>query len=186
MSSSGESTGQSRYDVVMVPALRVLVVACCVVGCPKKEAPAPAPAARAVEDDCTFATALVPGVPGSPGHLIPSERNPNGASELATHMRTMVDDLKHARAKVKAGEAPPPLWQKHRKLRCAWPTAMSDRTEAFDAMAKAYLARVSALDQGPADLRAAYTDVVAACRTCHEATCDGPLAVIDGLALDAP
>lgn len=172
----------------MVRALSVLVVSLCV-GCPKKEAPVAPPApptTQAVEEDCTFATVLVPGVPGSPGHLIPSERNPNGASELATHMRTMVDDLKNARAKVRAGEAPPPLLQKHRKLRCAWPTSLSDRTEAFDAMAQTYLARIATLDQRPADLRAAYTGVVAACRSCHEATCDGPIPVIDGLSLDAP
>lgn len=157
--------------------------------CPKKETPPPPPAPAAqpapVVDDCTFDTKLVEGVPGSPGHLIASERNPNGASELATHMRTMVDDLKDARTKLLAGEPVPPLKQKHRKIRCAWPTALSDRTPAFDAMAQAYLAKVAELDAKPADAKAAYTGVVAACRACHEQTCDGPIAVIDGLGLDA-
>jgi hypothetical protein len=164
-----------------------LIVLC---GCPKKDPPPPPvepakPVARAVEDDCTFDTKLVPGVPGSPGHLIASERNPNGDSELAAHMRTMVDDLKDARAKVLAGQPVAPLKAKHRKIRCAWPTSLSDRTPAFDAMAQAYLVKVAELDAKPADVKAAYTGVVAACRACHEQTCDGPIAVIDGLGLDA-
>lgn len=109
-----------------------LIVLC---GCPKKDPPPPPvepakPVAQAVEDDCTFDTKLVPGVPGSPGHLIASERNPNGDSELAAHMRTMVDDLKDARAKVLAGQPVAPLKAKHRKIRCAWPTSLSDRTPA--------------------------------------------------------
>ncbi|MBE2249721.1 MAG: hypothetical protein IAE78_09235 [Myxococcus sp.] len=156
--------------------------------CPKNEAAAPPvvpPAPRAVVDDCTLATKLLPGVPGSPGNLIASERNPNGASELATHMRLMVDDVRDAKAKVLAGQAVPALRERHRKLRCAWPTSPSDRNEAFDAMALSYLSKVAALDAKPADARAAYTAVVGACRTCHEATCDGPIAVIDGLELDA-
>lgn len=32
--------------------------------------------------ECTLETPLIPGVPGSPGHLLPSDRNPNGDSEL--------------------------------------------------------------------------------------------------------
>lgn len=161
----------------------LLVVAMVLCACPKKEtAPVPTPP---VVDDCTFETKLVPGVPGSPGHLIASERNPNGASELATHMRLMVDDVKDAKAKVLAGQPVPPLWQKHRKIRCAWPTAPGDRDAAFDAMAQNYLAKVKELDAKPADAKAAFTGVVGACRTCHEATCDGPIAVIDGLTLDA-
>ncbi|MBM4781371.1 MAG: cytochrome c [Archangiaceae bacterium] len=163
-----------------------LVVVLTLCACPKKEeAPLAQPPPPAPVDDCTFETKLVPGVPGSPGHLIASERNPNGASELATHMRMMVDDVRDAKSKVLAGQPVPTLFAKHRKIRCTWPTAASDRNEAFDAMAQNYLAQVKALDAKPADMKAAYSDVVRACRTCHEATCDGPIAVIDGLALDA-
>ncbi|MDP3234916.1 MAG: hypothetical protein Q8N26_19195 [Myxococcales bacterium] len=164
----------------------LLVAAMVLCACPKKEtAPAPAPAPPPVVDDCTLETALVPGIPGSPGHLIASERNPNGASELANHMRLMVEDVRDAKEKVLAGQPVPALWQKHRKIRCAWPTAASDRNAAFDAMAQHYLAKVRELDAKPADMKAAFTGVVGACRSCHEATCDGPIAVIDGLMLDA-
>jgi cytochrome c553 len=162
-----------------------LVLAVLLSACPKPAAPTPdaGAAVAALVDDCTLATPLVPGVPGSPGHLIASERNPNGASELATHMRRMADDLRGARAAVLDGGAAPPLWAHHRKLRCAWPTALSDRNEAYDAMAQTYLGAVKALDAAPSS-RAAYSGVVAACRACHEQTCDGPIAVIDGLALE--
>lgn len=174
-----------RYEGGMRSLSLLLALTLC--ACPKKEeapvAQPPPPAAPV--DDCTFETKLVPGVPGSPGHLIASERNPNGASELATHMRLMVEDVRDAKAKVLAGQPVPTLFAKHRKIRCTWPTAPSDRNENFDAMAQSYLAQVKALDAKPADSKAAYSNVVRACRTCHEATCDGPIAVIDGLALDA-
>lgn len=161
-------------------AFRPLLIVGLLAGCPKQGVIDPVRV-----DDCTFETKLMPGVPGSPGHLIASERNPNGASELATHMRLMVDDLREARAKLKLGERPKPLWATHRKLRCAWPTALSDRTPAFDAMAQTYLTRVKALDEATTERPAAYGAVVAACRACHEQTCDGPIAVIDTLGFDA-
>jgi hypothetical protein len=134
-------------------------------------------------EDCTLETPLVPGVPGSPGHLIPSDINPNGASELATLMRTMVADLEASRAAVEQGRAPAPMWSRHRKLRCAWPTAASDRNPAFDGMAMAYLAMVQALDAKPKDLKAAHNAVIDACRACHENTCAGPIEKIVQLRL---
>ncbi len=136
-------------------------------------------------DDCTFETVLVEGVPGSPGHLIPSERNPNGASELATLMRTMAADLKDAKGRLLAHQPVPPLRERHRRIRCSWPTMPSDRTKDFDGFAVNYLSKVAALDQRPPEVEKAYDVVVSACRACHETTCDGPLVVIDGLKLDA-
>ncbi len=165
----------------------LFVMSIILLGCSKKDNTGPVanvPTSPTL-DDCTFETKLVPGVPGSPGHLIPSERNPNGASELATHMRVMVADLQDARAKVLESKPLTPLRAKHAKLRCAWPTDPKDRNEAFDGLAQNYLRAVGALDDTPSDVRAAYGNVVRACRTCHEATCDGPIAVIDGLALEA-
>jgi hypothetical protein len=155
-------------------------------GCNRAPAAAPptAPKAEAPLEPCTLETPLQPGVPGSPGHLIPSERNPNGASELATLMRTMVADLEQTKASLEQGRAPPqPLWRRHRKMRCAWPTDASDRNASFDAMAITYLAQVKALDERPPDARAAFGGVLAACEACHEHTCPGPIAVINTLKL---
>lgn len=135
------------------------------------------------EPPCTLETPLVPGVPGSPGHLLPSDINPNGASELAALMRTMTADLEQLRTTL--DRAPPPaLHTRHRKLRCAWPTDPGERTPQFDAFAVAYLARVQALEaSAAADRKAAYDAVVTACKSCHQQTCSGPIPRIEKLRL---
>ena len=156
----------------------LLGLSLCVAACTRSstEAKPEAPKAEAPKlEDCTLETPLVPGVPGSPGHLIPSDINPNGASELATLMRSMVADLDASRAAVARGETPAPMWPRHRRIRCAWPTAASDRNATFDGMAMAYLATVQALDAKPKDPKAAHNAVVDACRACHENTCAGPI-----------
>jgi hypothetical protein len=151
-------------------------------------APVAASAAlSAPADDCTLETPLVPGVPGSPGHLIPSDINPNGSSELAEMMRTMQRDLGAAREAILAGRPVAPMHARHRKMRCAWPTAASDRNPAFDAFAQGYLANVSALETAPAEGRAAaFTAVLDACKACHQQSCPGPITAIDAMRLPAP
>lgn len=145
----------------------------------------PAPRDPAPPDDCTLATPLQPGVPGSPGHLVASSRNPNGASELATLMRTFVDDLQRTRNELREHRTPTPLWARHRRLRCAWPTDPADRTPTFDAQAQVYLLRLKALETAStdADRHAAFDQVVSACRACHDLSCPGPTDLIEGLRL---
>ncbi len=141
------------------------------------EPPAVAPMA-----DCTLATPLASGVPGSPGHLIASDRNPNGVSELAALMRIMQSDLENARSEIPKGAPVAPMLERHRKIRCAWPTDKADRNAAFDGRAEHYLSKVGAFDATRgADRARAYDDVVGACRACHETTCSGVLDAIDKL-----
>ncbi len=72
-------------------------------------------------------------------------------------------------------------------MRCSWPTALADRSPAFDALAVAYLAQVQALDAAsPAEAPDAYRRVVMACEGCHQASCPGPLEVIEGLKAPPP
>lgn len=150
-------------------------------------APPASSTAPAAEEACTGATALVPGIPGSPGHLVASERNPNGVSELAALMRVMESDMREARDRVHASPddrvldrgSTGGLWARHRKIRCAWPTQLGDRNAEFDVRAQAYLAQVRAFDT-QADVPR-YLAVLDACRTCHESTCTGALAAIDAL-----
>ena len=144
--------------------------------CPRAAVPldaGPAP------DDCTLATVLRPGIPGSPGHLIASHINPNGASELAVLMRTFVDDWKAARVKLGADAGVAALLPNQRKLRCSWPTAADDRNPTFDGFALSYLGRVKAFDARPT--RETYEGVLDGCKACHEVSCGGPLEVIEGL-----
>lgn len=167
----------------------LLAASLLLLGCPSKPAaptpPAPAPkAAPAAEPDCTLETALVPGVPGSPGHLIASDLNPNGASELAALMRTMVADWRGVKASFEADAGAHPgkrLHATHRKIRCAWPTDPKDRDATFDGLAAAYLAAVQAFDAAPS--RERYGAVISGCAACHEVTCGGPLELIEGLRL---
>ncbi len=155
-------------------------------GCAKEPAPVVAPveapkvAQKTTETDCALSTPLVAGVPGSPGNLIPSQRNPNGDSELAALMRKMQSDLEEARTLVLKNEVPMPMLARHRRIRCSWPTDLKDRDQAFDAFAVGYLDTVKAFETAP-DRRAAFGAVVGACRACHERACPGPIAAIDKL-----
>ncbi len=136
------------------------------------------PAAAAVHDDadCNLSTPLEPGIPGSPGHLIASKRNPNGDSELATLMRRFVDDLRDARALVEAGEKAPALFPVHRKMRCAWPSRIEERNARFDAFAIGYLTAVRTFDERPG--RDTYNAIIDGCIVCHSQSCGGPIEFI--------
>lgn len=153
--------------------------------------PAPPPAAPSgtglaalapVTGECTYETELQPGVPGSPGHLVPSAINPNGASELATIMRVMEADMKVARADVSKGAAVAPFVDRHRRMRCAWPTQPEQRTQVFDALAVGYLNRAEALGKAAApEAEAAFEATLDACQACHLQSCPGPLEAIKAL-----
>lgn len=146
-------------------------------GCTKP--PVAVPDAAVVEEECTLQTKLVPGVPGSPGHLLPSEINVNGASELAALMRTMKADLESAGVAIAAGKPVPPMHPRHRKMRCSWPTGLDDRNPVFEANAVSYLGFVRALDAKPTP--ETHDAVVGACLTCHATACPGPIPVIEKL-----
>jgi len=131
---------------------------------------------------CTLATPLVPGVPGSPGHLVPSDINPNGASELAVLMRVMQRDLSTARDAIAAGASVPAMSAAHAQMRCAWPTDPGDRNAAFDALAQAYIGAVQAMESAPPEAqRAAHDRVLDTCVACHQTTCLGPIPAIEAL-----
>lgn len=137
------------------------------------------PASSGDEDDCTLATKLVAGVPGSPGNLIKSSRNPNGDSELAVLMRQFVDDMREARTLLEAGEAVKPLYPTYRKMRCAWMSKPDERNENYDSRAVAYLSLVKAYDASPN--QATYNGIIAGCISCHSQSCGGPLDFIDSM-----
>lgn len=157
---------------------------------PDHPGPAPAPTedpratAQGQSEECTLQTPLPPGVPGSPGHLIPSARNPNGQSELAALMRSMEAALKEARPLVAQGQKVGPFASRFAKIRCAWPTNLGDRDAQFDALAVAYLSAVAKLDATHgADAPAAFDGVLNACRACHERACSGAIVAINALRL---
>ena len=138
------------------------------------------PAEHAANDaDCNLKTPLVEGIPGSPGNLIKSARNPNGDSELAALMRQFVEDLKEVRALAEAKQPIKKLYPIHRKMRCSWPTKPEERNEIYDAMAVAYLAAVQAFDQAPG--QKTYNGIIQGCILCHVQSCGGPLDFIGSM-----
>jgi hypothetical protein len=133
---------------------------------------------------CTWETPLVEGIPGSPGNPIPSKVNPNGDSELASMMRQMMADMEVVRRDAMNGSFPTSLPTSHAKLRCAWPTEASMRSETYDAMAVGYVDAFEKLATGTGDARARYGAVITACLNCHATACPGPTVAIEKLRLD--
>jgi hypothetical protein len=131
------------------------------------------------DSDCNLQTVLVAGIPGSPGNLIKSERNPNGDSELAVVMRLFVDGLRDSRLMIEAGEPVKPLFPVHRVMRCAWPTVPSERDEGYDARSKAYLNVVRYFDESPS--KDTYNAIVSNCVACHQVSCGGVIEFIESL-----
>lgn len=144
------------------------------VACKPKSAP--------ITETCTKDTPLVASVPGSPGHLIRSERHPDGSSELATLMRHMEAELRAAGDDLRNGRAPKRgFLPSFAKIRCSWPTSASDRDPPFDDFAVAYLRAVERYDAAPS--KGSLNGVVGACQACHEQSCPGPLSAIEKLSL---
>ena len=153
----------------------------------KKEAPAtvPRPTVKTLAETCAISTPLERGVPGSPGHLIASARNPNGDSELASIMRTIQADLTAARPLILKGQAPPELLARHARIQCTWPTENIQRNKKYSDMAEVYLYAIEDMEgaQTPEDRKMAYGRAINACLSCHENTCPGPIGAIRKLRL---
>lgn len=167
--------------VLVLPFLFLAAVALPSACSPTPSAPpAAAPATAVAEDaDCNLSTPLVPGIPGSPGNLVKSQRNPNGDSELALLMRQFVEDLRDNRTLLEAGQPAKKLYPTHRTMRCAWPTKPDERNPAYDGRAQSYLASVRAFDHEPG--KATYNQIIAGCINCHSQSCGGPLEFIDSM-----
>lgn len=135
-----------------------------------------APKARPSESPCDFRTKLVPGIPGSPGNLIPSARNPNGVSELAQLMRQFVEDLDEAKRVLASGEKPKKLFPTHKRMRCSWHTVPSERNEAYDRRAKSHLDLVQAFDDAPG--QDSFNAIIQSCIACHSVSCQGPISFL--------
>ena len=94
-------------------------------------------------------------------------------------MRELLAELKANKEHADKGEELQPLSiDKHGKVRCTWATVDSMREGAFEPMARQYIDVIERFNQGKKD-GVAHNEVVSACITCHEATCDGPTIAIE-------
>lgn len=157
----------------------LLLVPLCLLSCARETAPLASKPTIADDADCNLSTPLVPGIPGSPGHLIASKRNPNGDSQLSVLMRQFVDDLREVRTLVEAKQPVKKLFPVHRTMRCAWATKPEERNAKYDGLALGYLAAVRAFDAAPG--RSNYNGIVQGCISCHSVSCGGPLDFIDSM-----
>ncbi len=130
---------------------------------------------------CDHLTPLEPGIPGSPDNLIMLENRPNGVSELAALMREMLKSMKDARGQLIHKQPVTPL-KTYERMKCAWPTDMSNRTAQFDAVADLTVQAIENFNQNPSE--DSYNTVVATCITCHQQRCPGPMAAIRPLLLN--
>ncbi len=147
---------------------------------PVPSSPGPATPAPVQIEECTGETELKAGIPGSPGNLIKSSINPNGASELADHMRKMLVDMKTIQAAVRNSTPLPAIdLEDHTRIRCTWPTQESMRKPPYEAFALTYLDAVKSYNENERTA-VGFGKVLDACVLCHNSTCEGPVAAING------
>lgn len=136
------------------------------------------------EPACSIHSPLTPGVPGSPGHLVKSERNPNGDSELAVLMRKMLSDLQNLRVDVLAKRPPSSFPDNHHRMACVWPSEEAIRSPLFAGLAKNYLGPLNHLKKQEIPSSDSFNSVVAGCLSCHRNFCPGPIHLIENLWID--
>ena len=124
---------------------------------------------------CNHLTPLETGIPGSPENLITLKNRPAGVSELAALMREMLEAMKERRSQI-IDKKPVQALKNYERMKCAWPTDMSNRSAQFDVLADLTIQAIDHFNQKPSE--DSYNTVVASCITCHQQRCPGPTAAI--------
>jgi len=109
--------------------------------------------------------------------LAPSERNPNGASELAQLMRTMEKQSETWKKEIEEEKAElSPVPDIYNRLKTAIPTETGMKNENFDTFSDDFVRYSNALVKADTKNRkAAFNTMVSGCLTCHSEMCPGPI-----------
>lgn len=109
--------------------------------------------------------------------LAPSDRNPNGASPLASLMRDMEKQTETWKKEITDGKAElSPVPDIYRTLKTALPTEPQMKNEHFDAFSDDFLGYADALVKaGKNDRKPAFNSMVNGCMNCHTQMCPGPV-----------
>ena len=109
--------------------------------------------------------------------LAPSERNPNGASELAELMRTMEAQSDTWKKEIEDGKTElSPVPDIYNTLKTAIPTEDGMKNENFDMFSDDFVRFSNALVKADAKNRkAAFNTMISGCLTCHSQMCPGPI-----------
>ena len=105
--------------------------------------------------------------------------NPNGDSELALFMRAMYDDGMKMKTAIRNGEKATSALDISTLYTPNATEPDKVATPEYHAMAKAYEAAFNAVQKSEGERQeAAYKSMVAACTSCHQAMCPGPIVKI--------
>ncbi len=118
-------------------------------------------------------------------HIIPTQPNPNGDSELALLMREMFEDGLRIKEQIENGEKPEVL-KKFEAIHTAQATEPEKAaSETYKNFAVSYLAAMERLQNATAeDVFDTYQGMVQSCMSCHQALCPRPMVRIKKLYLD--
>jgi len=133
-------------------------------------------------ENCSNNTATVEGNSSDKKENCAKPLNPNGDSELALLMRSMMSSSKNLKQLIEQGNIPKEFPEEFKKIHTAQPTDSDTKKESFDGFANNYIANLQNLYNSPKeDLKKNYNAVVAACVSCHSEHCPGPLKAINQL-----
>lgn len=109
--------------------------------------------------------------------LAPSDKNPNGASELAQLMRTMETQTEAWEKEILDNkEELSPMPDVYNNLKTAIPTEIEMKNENYNAFADDFVNYSKALMKAPkAERKTAFNAMVGGCMACHQQMCPGPV-----------
>lgn len=112
--------------------------------------------------------------------------NPNGDSELAVVMRTMMESGKVMRAEIIAGDPITKYPESIKTVTTAKPTdGMIEDRNIFNGLANYYLASLDSVYKPAKDSKTQFNHMVKTCVDCHENYCHGPIPAIKKLYIPA-
>jgi len=112
--------------------------------------------------------------------------NPNGDSELAIVMRTMMESGKTMKAEVESNKTISKYPEEIKEVTTAKPTdGMIKDRNVFNGLANFYLATLDSMYIPAIDTKKQFNHVVKSCVDCHESYCHGPIPAIKKLYISA-
>jgi hypothetical protein len=112
--------------------------------------------------------------------------NPNGDSELAVVMRTMMESGKTMKAEIEANKPIAKYPEEIKSITTAKETdGMIDDRNVFNGLANYYLATLDSVYLPAADTKKQFNHMVKTCVDCHENYCHGPIPAIKKLYISA-
>lgn len=112
--------------------------------------------------------------------------NPNGDSELAIVMRTMMESGKTMKEEIESNKTLSKYPAEILSITTAKPTdGMIDDRNVFNGLANFYLATLDSMYLPAIDTKKQFNHVVKSCVDCHESYCHGPIPAIKKLYISA-